>query len=309
MNQERKDTFDKDLAELRRTHAEGINYLLQNPDMPTSMKVLLEAVLELAERVAEYGEINIQLLQDLDYFLALSQAQEDSSTQVMRRSAFRAAFAWIEGTVFQIKQIALGASHVTKKAFTQGELAVLAERQYRLSNTGKVEHSRWDIELKANLRFAFRALAQSWEHDLEIDAGGQDWQRLHQAIQIRNRLTHPKAPKDLIVSDEEISLLKSARDWHEVQLRSALNISMLGIIKAFVLFRKAQRLQDANTKQSFSETANTKPSLSETKGGERSLTNAIRAISEAESPVEDETIKEVLSDLRAILEEFPWLEE
>lgn len=54
--------------------------------------------------------------------------------------------------------------------------------------------------------------------DLELDVGGQDWQHFHDAIAIRNRLTHPKALSELEVTDKEIETLCLVIVWFDKQI-------------------------------------------------------------------------------------------
>src|SRR5690349_21659229 len=59
-------------------------------------------------------------------------ATAEDKTESAERSFVRAAFAMIEGTVFNLKQIALALSKHAKGGFSQAELAMLQEVSYDL---------------------------------------------------------------------------------------------------------------------------------------------------------------------------------
>lgn len=131
-----------------------------------------------------------------------------------RRNAARTLFAWIEATVWSMKQTALQLEeHLPVKAFNAGELAVLREKEFRLEGDGKVkERNKW-LRAESNLRFAFWALGRPVQSTFVLQAHGAEWDAYLRALKIRDRLMHPKAAAQLKVSDPEYEV-DLVGTWH-----------------------------------------------------------------------------------------------
>src|ERR1051325_3802506 len=83
-------------------------------------------------------------------------------TESGERSFVRAAFAMIEGTVFNLKQIALALSKNDKGGFSQAELVMLQEVSYDLDDKGATKSQVKFIPLSRNIRFAFSSAARAF---------------------------------------------------------------------------------------------------------------------------------------------------
>ena len=90
-------------------------------------------------------------------------ASGENKTESGERSFVRAAFAMIEGSVFNLKQMALALSKHGKGGFSQAELVMLEEVSYDLDDKGTTKSQIKFIPLSRNIRFAFSSAARAFQ--------------------------------------------------------------------------------------------------------------------------------------------------
>jgi hypothetical protein len=119
----------------------------------------------------------------------------------------------IEGSVFNLKQIALALSKHGNGNFSQAELVMLAEVNYDLDDKGITKSQVRFISLPKNIGFAFSSAARAFgvAYELKVDDAG--WSTFKDALLIRNRITHPKSIDDLKLSDKEVQTVSDAAEW------------------------------------------------------------------------------------------------
>ena len=137
-------------------------------------------------------------------------ALNSGDTQYARRQYVRTLFAMIEGMVFATKQLAVGAPGETLEP---AETAMLQGVTYDLDENGRSVTKTARLSLEREIRFALRMYAKSVGLAYDLDVGGRGWQALIGAKTVRDRLMHPKTPKDLEVSDTELEAAKEAGLW------------------------------------------------------------------------------------------------
>jgi uncharacterized protein YigA (DUF484 family) len=140
-------------------------------------------------------------------------ASGEDKTESGERSFVRAAFAMIEGSVFNLKQIALALSKHGKGRFSQAELVMLEEVSYDLDDKGATKSQVKFIPLAKNIKFAFSSAARAFgvAYELKVDDAG--WNGFKDALVIRNRITHPKSIDDLKLSEKEVQTVVDAAEW------------------------------------------------------------------------------------------------
>src|ERR1035437_7976487 len=116
------------------------------------------------------------------------------STPYKRRAFVRAVVSFIEGVVFGLKQIALAAKEVT---LDRSEIALLAEEQYDLSDSGEPVVRSNFTNLTKNMRFTFAVYAKAHGTTYPLPVSSYHWESMRRTIAVRNRLAHPKRADDL----------------------------------------------------------------------------------------------------------------
>jgi hypothetical protein len=144
----------------------------------------------------------------------LNGRQKDELSQPERRIYVRSTFASIEAVIYVIKQIALAAHPDVKcQTITEAERAFAQEQTYKLTDSGDVKIHLAKITLETNIRFSFKLLAKACEIPSKLDVSGPEWQSFQRAINVRDRITHPKVVADLTVSDTEFREVSIAFVW------------------------------------------------------------------------------------------------
>lgn len=148
------------------------------------------------------------LIQDV---LAAREAVSVADTQVHRRNLVRSSLAAVEGIVWLCRE------HVRTAAEQIGELTPLAdlalqERSYTVTHGGEVVEAVRYIALPASIRLVAKQ-ASRIAPTFVLDLSGAGWQRLLDAIAVRNRITHPKALADLDATDADLAAVAHGTEW------------------------------------------------------------------------------------------------
>jgi hypothetical protein len=169
---------------------------------------------EYQERIERFYDLIYDLEEDWDQATWELEIIEDE--QFRRRTLIRTLFAVIEGTIFAFKHLLLEEHRVGILELSPAEYAVLAEKSYHVNQRGRIKKSdRYPI-LKGNVKFTFHMYALARGASSEFTkpiAEDSRWQSFCNAIDIRNRLMHPKSADDLIVSDSEWKDVQASREW------------------------------------------------------------------------------------------------
>ena len=138
---------------------------------------------------------------------------EKEDTQFKRRSYVKAFFTMIEGQVYLMKQLALALHKGGHLRLSRAELTLLSDIIYDLNGEGKAYIKTRYSSITNSLKFILNIYDRVSEANLPIDRQSNDWQKFMKAIMIRNRITHPKKPIDMIISDEDLHLISLASIW------------------------------------------------------------------------------------------------
>jgi hypothetical protein len=153
--------------------------------------------------------------------LFAEQRVQESDTPTHRRELVRAVFAAIEGLHWRLKRDVATHRHVIPGGLTAHEQAAMAEESYTVDERGHVSAIPRFLPLATAIRLVVR-IVQRYRTDYKVDFDHVGWSNLKAAIDVRNRIIHPKQLEDLTVSQEEIRRSMSAFAWI-----LALNIEVL----------------------------------------------------------------------------------
>ncbi len=143
-----------------------------------------------------------------------------------RRNYVRALFAYIEGSVFLIKQTAFSRAILSRFPLTLGEYAIMKEETYSLDRAGRVQVQDKFVNLAANLRFTVGCVNRIFDSNLSVNETSHHWSDFLRAIEIRDRITHPKGLAEFEVSEAEIQLCQRVCDDWFSELVAALITSV-----------------------------------------------------------------------------------
>lgn len=144
--------------------------------------------------------------------LGAMKMHDSSGSQPYRRQVIRALFAAIEGMTWEYREhvvnVARSCDHLTVK-----EEMAFSEVSYSVTPQGKIVELARFVPLLAMFRLTTK-LAERMDSELEVDFSGSGWKSLRQAIEIRNRITHPKSNEDLEVKEHDLAVCWAGFDWH-----------------------------------------------------------------------------------------------
>jgi len=111
----------------------------------------------------------------------------------------------IEGSTYLLKQTALTAAITSRIPLTPAEYALMAEETFDLDTSGKPRSAPKFLRLADNLKFTVECVNRVFRTELKLDVAGSSWSDFKTAVEIRNRITHPKSAADFEVSEAEVS--------------------------------------------------------------------------------------------------------
>jgi uncharacterized membrane protein YecN with MAPEG domain len=134
---------------------------------------------------------------------------QENDTPGNRRDLVRAAFAAIEGLHWQLKRDVLknGLGKLTAH-----EYAAMAEESYSVDDRGNVSSIPRFLPITTAIRLVVQVV-QRYRPSYKVDFSHAGWSNLKSAVEVRNRLVHPKTLEDLAVTDSEIRKTISGFCW------------------------------------------------------------------------------------------------
>ena len=165
-----------------------------------------EVVFNLARELTPIFHLWFTLSSDV---AAARAAMVSNDTQFARRQFVRATFANLEGLTSTLKQLSLRSPAI----FSAAESALLREETFSLDDKGEPRVAASHLKLAANIQFAFRMYARSCDLRFSLSTSESEWSDLKLAMDVRNRLMHPRRLKDLTVPEAEVEAGSRASAW------------------------------------------------------------------------------------------------
>jgi hypothetical protein len=140
---------------------------------------------------------------------------EKSDTQFARRTLVRAAFAFNEELIYWFKaSVQQGLlADVTNGGLNIEKYLLLGDRKAKLSSTGKIELEDNRISFLTQCAFVLRTAAEQRKVDPEPFFSDNGWNELRNSLKVRHRITHPKKPEDLNITDEDLHSTSEGHRW------------------------------------------------------------------------------------------------
>jgi hypothetical protein len=149
------------------------------------------------------------------------------SEDFIKRTYTRAFFALVEGVIFQLKVIALAANKETN-VFDPFEVELLQEKEVYLADNGIAKRRKAKLRLLPNLIFSINSAAKSLKLDFSLHKEHlnqeQGWAAMKDAVEIRDRITHPKHKECLSITDNDIYILGQANAWFRDEIVKLINL-------------------------------------------------------------------------------------
>jgi len=175
----------------------------------TESDALNKFVTELDNNLKELRDMAQVLGQDChEQYLAI----QSHNNQMHRRAYVRSVFAFIEGILHRMKRTALHLGN-TLGTLLIAEMILIDGASFDIDDKGEVIARPFFIKFLNNIKFSFRVYSKIVGSSFKLNLGENGWQKLQEALKVRDRLMHPKETTDLDVTDAEIEATKKAFDW------------------------------------------------------------------------------------------------
>ena len=160
-----------------------------------------------------------------DAFEAEKFLAENKDSQFFRRLYIRTVFAYIEGSIWILKQVCLNAKSSTgqKRKISLSEYSILSEETYDLKNNGNIKTVSKNLNLLDNIKFTFKTINKLFVGNIDIGTGTKSWDNLIDAKKIRNRITHPKSEKEMFVENNEIEICEEVCSWFNLLVKECFD--------------------------------------------------------------------------------------
>ncbi len=172
----------------------------------------------LYNRIEEIQEMVKILTSDVEYLrprlgersiqVALSDSEESN-----RRFYIRAIFSLIEAVVEQHKRLLLDLADQNMISLGPGVIEALSERAHVIKRNGTVGDRKQYLQLKRKLRAVYHVAGTAFGQTLSVNFGDQGWQSFGEALDIRDRLTHPKTFEDCHVDEDALETVDQGHEW------------------------------------------------------------------------------------------------
>jgi hypothetical protein len=158
------------------------------------------------------------------YFVLNSDVKEAQSATLAnpsdfnKRTLIRTCAALVEGLAFQLRQVTLATLQGTE-FLSQGDLSILREEKYQLSQQGNVEVRDNHQSTLAMILFTLRVYAKNHGATFNPDTSTNGWNCLRKAFSMRDQLMHPKSLQDLTITDEAGTEFSAGVQWWDEAIR------------------------------------------------------------------------------------------
>lgn len=122
--------------------------------------------------------------------------------QFWARALVRSAFAFIEAVIHELRLILQIAHKRGDIELSEPESAVLSDSTFDVAENGRISKRPRFIPIERNLKLIYAVVARTLGAP-EFPSDDRRFAYLSEAVQLRNRLTHPKGAESLAVSFEE----------------------------------------------------------------------------------------------------------
>jgi hypothetical protein len=161
--------------------------------------------------------------------IAARQRLLGSHAQTARRDVVRASLAAMEGMTWLAREHVRTALAQLQRLTPVADLA-LQELSYGVSESGKLIEQSRGLPLLTAIRLLI-SQARIISPEISVDYSTSGWSNLRHAVDIRNRITHPKAAHDLAVSDADLNIVASGLSWLAATIEYVMASTNLALVE------------------------------------------------------------------------------
>jgi hypothetical protein len=170
---------------------------------------------DLYNRLEELQGMAAVLIDDVEHLRSLIgvDASISKEEELNRRFYVRAVFALVEAVVEQHKRLLLDLAERGLIPLEPGVQMLLSERVPTAKENGKVTYRNQYLNLETKLRSVYRAAGDAFTEQLKVDFSDGGWVSFQDALDVRNRVTHPKTFNDCHVDGDSLAKVNRGHEW------------------------------------------------------------------------------------------------
>ena len=183
----------------------------------------MNSEIEYRLREAELRDMLQKVKDELRLFNEL--VKDAPESEFLGRLKIKTAFGCIEADISHLKASALLFSKDPEKDFTKSDYLALQDLEEYIKKDGTAEKRNARIGMKDNLKLALRCFTTAVGIPYQLDFGGSGASAFLRAIDIRNRIIHPKSASDWTISKEDLALVDAAWLWFGGEIVKATTLA------------------------------------------------------------------------------------
>jgi hypothetical protein len=171
------------------------------------------------EKFKTLGDVTRRIQKLLEDACEAEKFLKSNGSQFARRAYIRSTFAYMEGTIWLLKQMIVQTVFQSKavanplRILSIAELGLLSDVSYDLKDNGEPYEQQKFLPLPKNLRFTIIVLNRFGGSSIDLKTDSAIWNHFKQAIQVRHRITHPKNAGEIDITDDEIHHAIEVCNW------------------------------------------------------------------------------------------------
>lgn len=138
------------------------------------------------------------------------------------RTYVRAVFALFEGVAFATRQYILAQANAGHYEITVQEHDLLSERTFTLDSKGAIREKDNFLPFLPGFRLTMTILGRclGMSEYVTNAFGHNGFESFQDGVRIRNQVTHPKSPAQMMLSAKDIETVKLAERWFDSLLET-----------------------------------------------------------------------------------------
>ena len=141
--------------------------------------------------------------------------QEDDKSE-LKRNYITTFFSMVEAMSFSTRQILLLWHNYNQIELSSEEIYLLKEKSIEIKSNGTIKTKERYFAFESLFKFTYLTYSKYFKKESQYKNLMSD-SRYHffkEALEIRNRITHPKRPQSIIISKAEFDKIGEAHDWY-----------------------------------------------------------------------------------------------
>jgi hypothetical protein len=130
-----------------------------------------------------------------------------------RRFYIRAVFALVEAFVEQHRRLLLDLCDAGMITLEAKPLNTLRQIKEVLNPDDAVEQREKYLQIFDKIKAVYKTAGDGFGQPLKVTFGDEGWSVFKEAMELRNRVTHPKMVNDCWISENDLKTVNDANEW------------------------------------------------------------------------------------------------